>query len=146
MLSDRSDDTLFITRYRLAFEIKIELDHANFDLVIYALALSITILNPPPGEPHLTWRERFATAYANLHANIHLSAITPLNVSWSEDFYTAILKIGLTVLTAASEAVYLNEAMRINVHSSTWLEQKRYSETVARRRQEGRCVSSTSVT
>lgn len=36
-------------------------------------------------------------------------------------------------MTAASEAVYLNEAMRINVHSSTWLERNRYIEAMARR-------------
>ncbi|KAJ4351557.1 uncharacterized protein N0V89_006900 [Didymosphaeria variabile] len=105
--------------------------------VIYLLALGITVLNPPPGQPNATWRERFVTAYGNLHANIHLSAITPLSVSWNEDFYTAVLKVGLTVLTAASEAVFLNEAMRVNVHSSTWLERKRYHETAARRRQVG---------
>ncbi|KAF1966025.1 ubiquitin-protein ligase-like protein [Bimuria novae-zelandiae CBS 107.79] len=105
--------------------------------VIYLLALGITILNPPPGQPDHTWRERFATAYNNLHANIHLSAITPLTVSWNEDFYTAILKVGLTVLTAASEAVYLNEGMRVNVYPSTWLERQRYSETISRRRQDG---------
>jgi hypothetical protein len=99
--------------------------------------LAITVLNPPPGQPNATWRERFATAYGNLHANIHLSAITPLSVSWSEDFYTAVLKVGLTVLTAASEAVFLNEAMRVNVHSSTWLERKRFYEATARRRRTG---------
>ncbi|OAG09877.1 uncharacterized protein CC84DRAFT_1160925 [Paraphaeosphaeria sporulosa] len=105
--------------------------------VIYLLALGITVLNPPPGQPNATWRERLSTAYGNLHANIHLSAITPLSVSWSEDFYTAVLKVGLTVLTAASEAVFLNEAMRVNVHSSTWLERKRYYEATTRRRLPG---------
>lgn len=94
-------------------------------------------MNPPPGQPNSTWRERFATAYGNLHANIHLSAITPLTVSWNEDFYTAVLKVGLTVLTAASEAVFLNEAMRVNVHASTWLERKRFYEATARRKQVG---------
>ncbi|KAF9739376.1 hypothetical protein PMIN06_000923 [Paraphaeosphaeria minitans] len=105
--------------------------------VIYLLALAITVLNPPPGQPNTTWRERLSTAYGNLHANIHLSAITPLSISWNEDFYTAVLKVGLTVLTAASEAVFLNEAMRVNVHSSTWLERKRYYEATTRRRLAG---------
>ena len=31
--------------------------------------------------------------------------------------------------------MYLNEAMRVNVHPSTWLERKRYAEAIARRRQ-----------
>ncbi|KAJ4301565.1 hypothetical protein N0V90_003658 [Kalmusia sp. IMI 367209] len=82
--------------------------------VIYLLAFAVTVLNPPPGRRgQLTWRGR-----------------------WNEDFYTAVLKVGLTVLTAASEAVYLNEAMRIDVHSMTWLEKKRLQEILTRRRQD----------
>ncbi|KAF2703677.1 hypothetical protein K504DRAFT_473908 [Pleomassaria siparia CBS 279.74] len=103
--------------------------------VIYLLAFGLTVLSPPPGQPDtLTWRERMAVAYGNLHANIHLSSITPLAVNWHEDFYTAILKVGFTVLTAASEAVYLNEGARINVNSMTWVEKKRLKEVLARRR------------
>ncbi|KAF2467597.1 ubiquitin-protein ligase-like protein [Lindgomyces ingoldianus] len=102
---------------------------------IYLLAFGLTLLSPPPGQPeNLTWRERFAVAYGNLHANIHLSAITPLTISWHEDFYTAILKVGFTVLTAASEAVYLNEGSGISVHPMTWLEKKRLQELLTRRR------------
>ncbi|ORY16723.1 ubiquitin-protein ligase-like protein [Clohesyomyces aquaticus] len=102
---------------------------------IYLLAFGLTLLSPPPGQrENLTWREKFAVAYGNLHANIHLSAITPLTINWHEDFYTAILKVGFTILTAASEAVYLNEGTRVNVHSMTWLENKRLQEMVARRR------------
>jgi hypothetical protein len=104
--------------------------------LIYLLAFGLTVLSPPPGQPeNLTFRERVTVAYRNLHANIHLSAITPLQVNWQEDFYTAILKVGFTVLTAASEAVYLNEGARINVNSMTWLEKKRLQEILARRRQ-----------
>lgn len=102
---------------------------------IYLLAFGLTVLSPPPDQPDtLTWRERFSVAYGNLHANIHLSAITPLTINWHEDFYTAILKIGFTVLTAASEAVYLNEGIRVNVNSMTWLERKRLQDFIARRR------------
>jgi hypothetical protein len=49
----------------------------------------------------------------------------------SEDFYTTLLKIGFNVLTAASEAVYLNEGSRIHVAPMTWLEQKRVNELAA---------------
>lgn len=102
---------------------------------IYLLALVITVLSPPPGQPaSLTLKERFAAAYGNLHANIHLSAITPLTINWNEDFYTAILKVGFTVLTAASEAVFLNEGTKVNVHSMTWLEKERLQAILARRR------------
>ncbi|KAF2032667.1 hypothetical protein EK21DRAFT_109740 [Setomelanomma holmii] len=103
--------------------------------LIYLVALCITVISPPPGQPaSLTWRERFAAAYDNLHANIHLSSITPLTVNWDEDFYTAILKVGFTVLTAASEAVFLNEGTKVHVHSMTWIEKKRLQDIVNRRR------------
>lgn len=102
--------------------------------LIYLLAFGFTVLSPPGPTENLSWRERIAAAYGNLHANIHLSAITPLTVNWNEDFYTAILKVGFTVLTAASEAVYLNEGTRVNVHSMTWLEKKRLQDMLARRR------------
>jgi hypothetical protein len=104
--------------------------------VVYALAFAITVLVPPPDQPaSLTLKQRFSAAYQNLHANIHLSSITPLTINWNEDFYTAILKVGFTVLTAASEAVFLNEGARVNVHSMTWLERKRLQEMLNRRRQ-----------
>lgn len=103
--------------------------------IIYSLALIITVMSPPPGQPQSqTLKERFAVAYGNLHANIHLSAITPLTINWHEDFYTAILKVGFTVLTAASEAVLLNEGTKVNVHSMTWLEKQRLQDILARRR------------
>lgn len=102
---------------------------------IYLLAFFITVLVPPPGQPEAaTWKDRFEVAYNNLHANIHLSSIAPLTISWHEDFYTAILKVGFTVLTAASEAVFLNEGIRINVHSMTFLEKQRLKEVLDRRR------------
>lgn len=111
--------------------------------LIYLLALLITVVSPPPGQPEsLTLREKFAAAYQNLHANIHLSAITPLNVNWNEDFYTAILKVGFTVLTAASEAVFLNEGTKVNVHPMTWIEKKRLEDIVTRRRQFQRSLAS----
>jgi hypothetical protein len=103
--------------------------------LIYLLALFITVLSPPPGQSaSLTLRERFAAAYNNLHANIHLSATAPLTINWHEDFYTAILKVGFTVLTAASEAVFLNEGTKVHVHPMTWIEQKRLEDIVTRRR------------
>jgi len=101
--------------------------------LIYALALSITVLAPPAGQAG-TLRERFEAAYGNLHANIHLSSITPLTINWHEDFYTTILKVGYVILTAASEAVFLNEGTKVNVHAMTWLEKKRLHEILARRR------------
>lgn len=102
---------------------------------IYLLALLITALSLPARQAgSFTLRERFAAAYGNLHANIHLSSITPLTINWHEDFYTTILKVGYVILTAASEAVFLNEGTRVNVHAMTWLEKQRLQEILARRR------------
>jgi hypothetical protein len=46
----------------------------------------------------------------------------------SDDFYTTLLTSGFTILTAASEAVYLNEGAKVRVSNLTWLERKRVQE------------------
>jgi hypothetical protein len=103
--------------------------------LIYSIAFLVTVLAPPAGQTELlSLRERFAAAYGNLHANIHLSSITPLTINWHDDFYTTILKVGYVILTAASEAVFLNEGTKVNVHSMTWLEKQRLQDVLARRR------------
>lgn len=103
--------------------------------VIYLIAFILTLLSPPPGHPlRMTLRDRFALAYSNLQANIHLSAINPVRISWHEDFYTVILKLGYTILSAATEAVFLNEGPRVNVEVMTWLEKKRLQEYFELRR------------
>lgn len=60
--------------------------------------------------------------FSNLQANFTLSTLT---VSWSEDFYTTLLKLGFQCLTAASEATYLNEGAPLRVPGLTWLEKER---------------------
>ncbi|KAI9821893.1 MAG: hypothetical protein M1827_002475 [Pycnora praestabilis] len=93
---------------------------------IYLLALLLTALSPPPGLPPPTsLKERFIMAHENLHANVHLSTI---RISMHEDFYTTLLKVGFTALTAASEAVFLNEGREVSVRRSTWLEEDRLRE------------------
>lgn len=94
--------------------------------VIYFLALLLSALSPPTSLPYpQSWKERFTMAHENLQANGQLSTI---RISRHEDFYTALLKVGFTVLTAASEAIYLNEGRRISVSRSTWLEDERMKE------------------
>ncbi|KAL9022508.1 MAG: hypothetical protein Q9185_000415 [Variospora sp. 1 TL-2023] len=93
---------------------------------IYLIALSLAVLSPPVGLPRpRSWRERLEVAHDNLQANVHLSTI---RVGMHEDFYTALLKVGFTTLTVASEAVFLNEGKRIGVHRWTWLEEERLKE------------------
>ncbi|KAK8235884.1 ubiquitin-protein ligase-like protein [Phyllosticta capitalensis] len=97
--------------------------------VIYGLALVLTALSlqSQNGEP-LSIKQRFTAAHGNLQANVHFSGSTPISINWRDDFYTAMLKVGFTVLTAASEAVFLNEGTRIRVSELTWLEEKRIKE------------------
>ncbi|CAD6564014.1 MAG: hypothetical protein ASARMPRED_002644 [Alectoria sarmentosa] len=96
---------------------------------IYSLALLLCFVSPSSDEPPpRTLVERFQMARENLQANAQLSSI---RLDITEDFYTALLKIGFTTLTVASEAVYLNEGQRINVATSTWLEEERLKEIEA---------------
>ena len=93
---------------------------------IYVVALILSTLSPPVELPTpRTLKERLRMAHDNLQVNIQLSTI---QVSMHEDFYTALLKVGFAALTAASEAVYLNEGRRIGVARWTWLEEERIKE------------------
>ncbi|KAF2432597.1 hypothetical protein EJ08DRAFT_123092 [Tothia fuscella] len=97
---------------------------------IYAAALILTALSLPPGHEsaNMSIKERFHAAYQNLQANVHFSNTTPLTIRMSDDFYTTLLSAGFILLTAASEAVYLNEGAKVRVSNLTWLERKRIQE------------------
>ena len=98
---------------------------------IYLLAVSLSVLAPPEGIPHgRTLRERLKFAHENMQANIQLSGI---RLYMHEDFYTALLRIGFTALTAASEAVFLNEGCRIYIGQWTWLEEERMNDIIRAR-------------
>jgi hypothetical protein len=96
---------------------------------VYGLALITTAFSLPPsaGSP-TTIREKLSLAYGNLQANVHFSNATPLSFKMTDDFYTALLNAGFTILTAASEAVYLNEGAKVRVNNLTWVERKRIQE------------------
>ena len=99
---------------------------------IYGLALLITALSVPEEvAAGLSFRQRFSWAYRNLQANVQFSSSSNIRIKMSEDFYTTLLKVGFSVLTAASEAVYLNEGSRIQVGKMTWIEQKRIDDLAA---------------
>jgi hypothetical protein len=96
---------------------------------VYGLAMLVTAASIPTAAAEgLTVKQRLAWAYNNLQANVHFSSNPVIRIKLSEDFYTTLLKVGFNVLTAASEAVYLNEGSRIQVAQMTWLEQKRIDE------------------
>ncbi|KAH9897297.1 hypothetical protein F4778DRAFT_745164 [Xylariomycetidae sp. FL2044] len=95
---------------------------------IYLIALALSALELPeqgPGGTPTTFRERFRRAHENMQANISLSDI---RITREMDFYTALLRVGLAVITMASEAVYLNEDRAIAMKPRTWLEEERYRE------------------
>ncbi|KPI36072.1 uncharacterized protein AB675_1648 [Cyphellophora attinorum] len=96
--------------------------------VIYCIALTLTAVslstNPAIPQPS-SLKERFTIAHDNLTAAIQLRG---LQLRWSEDFYTALLRIGFTALTAASEAVFLNEGRSVEMRHFTWLEEERLDE------------------
>ena len=98
--------------------------------IIYSLALLVTALSAPPtaAGPGFSFGRRLAWAYHNLQANVQFSSSSTIRIKMSEDFYTTLLKVGFTLLTAASEAVYLNEGNRVQVAQMTWLEKKRIDE------------------
>ena len=93
---------------------------------IYALALLLVALSPPSlGSRPRSLQERVQAAHDNLQAN---SQIQNFHLHMHEDFYTTLLRLGFTVLTIASEAVYLNEGQKIAVGALTWLENERLKE------------------
>jgi len=104
-----------------------------FCSIMYGMALVLTACNVPDEVASgMSFRQRFGWAYQNLQANVQFSQASAIRIKMSEDFYTTLLKVGFSVLTAASEAVYLNEGSRIHVAQMTWLERKRIDEFVVR--------------
>lgn len=95
-------------------------------LVIYAVALSITAFSLPLNTPQPTsLRERLALAHENMQG---ASQISSIHFNRHEDFYTALLRTGYTSLTAASDAVFLNEGGGVVARKMTWLEEDRLAE------------------
>jgi Zinc finger, C3HC4 type (RING finger) len=96
--------------------------------IIYLVALVLTAVslgtNPSIPQPS-SLKERFVIAHENLQAAIQLRGI---NIRWYEDFYTALLRVGFAALTAASEAVFLNEGRSVEMRQFTWLEEERLDE------------------
>ncbi len=100
--------------------------------MIYAGALILSAIAPPPIEYAAApddqavspYRSRFLrrlwTAHQNMQANVPLAA---LRITPQMDFYAALLKTGFSVMTMASEAVYLNESRGVNIKQRTWLEE-----------------------
>jgi Zinc finger, C3HC4 type (RING finger) len=97
-------------------------------VVIYLLALLLTASslgsNADIPRPTSAW-QRFIISHENLQAALQIKSIS---IRWHEDIYTALLRIGFIALTAASEAVFLNEGRSVEVRRFTWLEEDRLDE------------------
>ncbi len=99
--------------------------------MIYFLAILLSALSLSAAVgPGRTFKQRLRLAMDNLQVNMQLSSI---RVSKSEDFYSALLKVGFVALTAASEAVFLNEGNPVGVRRWTWLEEERLQEVESTR-------------
>ncbi|EEA28766.1 hypothetical protein TMatcc_002884 [Talaromyces marneffei ATCC 18224] len=110
-------------------------------LGIYGLAVLISAFNLPAGllEPSSIW-ERFSLAHDNMQGS---NQIRNVRLNMHEDFYTSLLRIGYASLTAASEAVFLNEGRNVVARRRTWLEEDRLTEIEnARRRVRPRTLGS----
>lgn len=99
--------------------------------VIYALALTITAFSLPSEDAHpVSLYDRFMLAHENMQGS---NQIRSIRINRHEDFYTTLLRIGYVALTAASEAVFLNEGKAVIARRMTWLEEDRLAEIEAHR-------------
>ncbi|CBF86861.1 putative ubiquitin-protein ligase (Asi3) [Aspergillus nidulans FGSC A4] len=99
---------------------------------IYSIALVITAFSLPSDTPQqLTLRQRFQLAHENMQGSNQVGSV---RLNPHEDFYSALLRIGYTALTAASEAVFLNEGRSVVARNMTWLEEDRLAEIEQSRR------------
>lgn len=96
---------------------------------IYSISLLVTLVSAPTADfMQTSFRQRLWLAKDNLQASVALSNI---HMRWSDEFYTTLLKVGFSILTAASEAVYFNEGISIAIARSTWLENQRVEDLAA---------------
>ncbi|CAI7658390.1 unnamed protein product [Penicillium discolor] len=100
-------------------------------LSIYTLALTITAVSLPSDDQPVSLYDRFLMAHENMQGS---NQIRSIRINRHEDFYTTLLRIGYVALTAASEAVFLNEGQSVVARRMTWLEEDRLSEIEASRR------------
>ncbi|KAJ5348916.1 uncharacterized protein MYU51_007253 [Penicillium brevicompactum] len=98
---------------------------------IYVLALTITAFSLPSEDAQpVSLYDRFMLAHENMQGS---NQIRSIRINRHEDFYTTLLRIGYVALTAASEAVFLNEGKAVIARRMTWLEEDRLAEIEAQR-------------
>lgn len=100
---------------------------------IYGFALLLCAFSLPPDLPQpQSLKERFQITHDNLmQGAFQLRGIT---LRLHEDFYTALLRVGFAALSAAHDAVFLNEGKGIVAKRMTWLEEERLTELACNRK------------
>ena len=94
-----------------------------FCAFIYCSAVLLSVLATP--KSIRAQRGSFWTNLLVAHHNMQVSVpLMNTRLNLQTDFYTAVLRIGLTSLAMASEAVYLNEATQVTIKPRTWLEEE----------------------
>ena len=100
---------------------------------IYFTAVFFSMFSPVPDlPPNASLKDRFLKAKENVHGSAQL---TNVRFNMHEDFYSALLRVGFTALTAASEAVFLREGRNVEVRRWTWLEEETLNEIEDSRQQ-----------
>ncbi len=94
---------------------------------IYGLAVTLSVMSLPHGvrEQQGNFWDNVKIAHENMQASVPLMNV---RVHMHEDFYTALLKVGYSILNVAKEAVYLNETPEVVMKPRTWLEEDRLRE------------------
>lgn len=95
--------------------------------IVYGFAVFLSALSLPQNSQVAgnSFLQNIILAHENMQASVPLSNI---RISMDTDFYSALLKTGFSALTMASEAVYLNESLEVNIKQRTWLEDERLRE------------------
>ncbi|KAL1960407.1 hypothetical protein VTO42DRAFT_7706 [Malbranchea cinnamomea] len=100
-------------------------------LSIYVLALFLTALSLSHDDQNpMSFREKLVLARENMQSS---SQFRSMRLNMHEDFYTALVRVGYACLTAASEAVFLNEGKPVISRDMTWLEEDRLAEIITSR-------------
>ncbi|EEP79772.1 conserved hypothetical protein [Uncinocarpus reesii 1704] len=108
---------------------------------IYLLALFLTAFSLPSDLPRPTsFKERLTLAHGNMQGS---SQVQSIRFNSHDDFYTTLVRIGYSSLTAASEAVFLNEGKGVIAKRMTWLEEDRLAELLTSRSEHSQQVQPT---
>ncbi|WLF78835.1 hypothetical protein PVL30_002579 [Lodderomyces elongisporus] len=56
------------------------------------------------------------------------SALSQLNINWNDDFYSALLSVGVLAITSAGKSSYITELSLVTIDAETWVERSLVSQ------------------